>query len=253
VTLTDEMENREAEYYLQASVLKSGVCDCGMGDLVYPSQPTFNNYVEAPLNSGCSYPIYEISPMEKSQGLGLFNVLHKFFAEMDSKFLSGFLGQIPTDIWSKLYTLWLKLAGAKIEKGSVVHYKVRVWKPENINIGKGVSVPASTDMAGMSRIKIGDYTLIGANVSFITNNHPLEDENLSWQEVLIGTQQDINVGKFCWLMNDTKLIAGRRGLSINDFTWTASGSTVVKDIGKAELWGGSPAKFIRKIHIHHEK
>jgi len=27
VTLTDEMENREAEYYLQAFVLKSGVCD----------------------------------------------------------------------------------------------------------------------------------------------------------------------------------------------------------------------------------
>jgi len=26
-TLTDEMENREAEYYLQASVLKSEVCD----------------------------------------------------------------------------------------------------------------------------------------------------------------------------------------------------------------------------------
>jgi hypothetical protein len=27
VTLTEEMENREAENYLQASVLKSGICD----------------------------------------------------------------------------------------------------------------------------------------------------------------------------------------------------------------------------------
>ena len=32
IGLTDNMQNSDAEYYLQASALKSGVCDCGVGD-----------------------------------------------------------------------------------------------------------------------------------------------------------------------------------------------------------------------------
>jgi len=32
IGLTDKMQNSDAEYYLQASALKSGVCDCGVRD-----------------------------------------------------------------------------------------------------------------------------------------------------------------------------------------------------------------------------
>jgi len=191
--------------------------------------------------------------MERQYKQVIFNSIFKFFSQLDAKYWSGFLGQVPTDIWSRIYTLFLRMAGAKIGKGSIVHCRVKIWRPENIEIGKGVRIPASTDMAGMGKIKIGDYSLIGASVSFITNNHPLEDKQLSWQEVLIGTQQNITVGKFCWLMNDTKLIAGRDGLKISDFSWIAAGSAVMKNINQAELWGGSPAKFIRKVHPRHEK
>lgn len=109
-------------------------------------------------------------------------------------------------------------------------------------------MPASTDMAGMGKITIGDYTLIGANVSFITNNHPLEDSSLNWQEVLIGTQQAIRVGAFCWLMNDTRVVAGRSGMSIGDYSWLVAGSTALKNIPEAQVWGGSPAVFIRDVH-----
>lgn len=189
-------------------------------------------------------------------GMGLFlkfNKIHRLLCGIDARFWSGFLGEMPTDIWSKFYTFWLKLAGAKIGIGSVVHYKVKVWYPENIEIGRGVKVPASTDMAGMGKISIGDYTLIGANVSFITNNHPLEDRKANWQEILIGTQQSITVGKFCWLMNDSKLIAGQKGLQVKDYSWIAAGSVVTRDVPETEMWGGSPAKFIRKIRLGNEK
>lgn len=182
--------------------------------------------------------------------MNIFNKVYKILCEVDARFCSGFLGQIPTDIWSYIYTVWLRLAGAKIGKESIIHHRVKIWNPENIDIGKGIRIPASTDIAGMDKISIGDYTLVGANVSFITNNHPLEDEKLNWQEVLIGTQQTIEVGKFCWLMNESKLVAGRTGLKIGNYSWVAAGSTITKNVGEAEFWGGSPAKFIRKIHPH---
>ncbi len=179
----------------------------------------------------------------------LFNKIHKKLSVFDALYVTGFLGQIPTDIWSSIYTNWLRLSGATIGRDSVVHYKVKVWNPENIRIGRGVRIPSSTDMAGMGKITIGDYSLVGANVSFITNNHPLEDNELSWQEVLIGTQKNINIGRFCWLMNNSKIIAGRDGLIIKDYSWVAAGSIVTKNIDKQEMWGGIPAKFIRKTNI----
>ncbi len=185
---------------------------------------------------------------EIKNATGLFHKVHRFLSEMDARYWSGFLGQLPTDARSKTYTKYLKLAGAQIGENSYIHHRVKIWRPENIVIGKGVRIPASTDMAGMGRITIGDYTLVGANVSFITNNHPLEDESLSWQEVMIGSQQDIIIGKYCWLMNNSTIIAGKNGLVVNDYSWIASGALVVKDIPEAQLWGGVPAAYIRNVH-----
>ena len=176
-----------------------------------------------------------------------FERVHKFLNYLDDKIGEGFLGQMPNDLRSYIYTNWLKLAGAKIGKGSRVHFKVKVWIPKNITIGDGVKVPSSTDMAGMGKITIGDFTLIGANVSFITNHHPIEDENLSWYEVLGGTQKDITIGKYCWLMNNTTIVAGHSGLKVGDYSWVTTGAVVTKDISDCESWGGIPAKFIRKI------
>lgn len=176
-----------------------------------------------------------------------FSKINRLLCELDARYWSGFLGELPTDVWSVGYTQWLRLAGAKIGEGSVVHHGVKVWNPENIHIGRGVRVPSSTDMAGMGKISIGDYTLIGANVSFITNTHPLEDGELNWQEIMIGSQKEIAVGKFCWLMNNSTLIAGKDGLKVGNYAWIASGALATRDIGEAELWGGVPAKFVRKV------
>lgn len=178
----------------------------------------------------------------------LFSVFNRFLCEIDAGFFSGFLGELPTDIWSHLYTTWLRLAGAHISPGSLVHHKVKIWRPENLYIGRGVRVPASTDLAGMGKITIGDYTLIGANVSFITNNHPMENPSLSWQEVMIGVQKPITVGKYCWLMNNSSLVAGKKGLEIGDYTWIASTALVTSDTGEAGLWAGVPAKKTRDIY-----
>lgn len=179
---------------------------------------------------------------------GLFSKINRLMREIDAKFWSGFLGELPTDIWSMVYTQWLRLAGAEIGVASAVHRNVKVWNPENIHIGRGVRIPSSTDMAGMGKISIGDYALVGANVSFITNNHPLEESCLNWQEVMIGTQQSITVGKFCWLMNNSTIVAGKDGLEIGNYSWLASGALATRNIDEAELWGGVPAKFVRKIH-----
>jgi acetyltransferase-like isoleucine patch superfamily enzyme len=171
--------------------------------------------------------------------------LHKIFVLLGERFGGGFLGSLPTDIWSMVFTSWLRLAGADIDMSSRVHRKVYVRHPENIKIGKRVMVPASIDMAGMGKIEIGDDSLIGASVRFLTNHHPLDDDSLTRDQQRMGTQQHITVGKNCWIMNNVLLVAGKNGLTIGDNVWIAAGSIVTKDIESNVLVGASLQKLLK--------
>jgi acetyltransferase-like isoleucine patch superfamily enzyme len=176
----------------------------------------------------------------------IFKSIHSVFTILNERFGSGFLGSLPTDIWSSSYTKWLKLSGAKIGSGSAVHRRVSVRHPENIIIGENVLIPASTDMAGMGKIEIGNNTLVGASVRFITNHHPLDDATLTRQEQLMGTQKSVKVGNNCWIMNNVLIIAGEKGIKIGNNVWVASGSVVASDVEDNVLIGGIPAKVIRE-------
>lgn len=165
---------------------------------------------------------------------------------MRCTFSDGFLGQLPTDFRSKLFTVWLRLAGAQIGKNSFVHHQVAVWEPKNIVIGDNVLIPSSTDMAGMAKIQIGHFSFIGASVSFVTNYHPLDDSNLSPEQVSVGQQSPISVGNHCWLMNRVIVISGRKPVSIGDGAWVAAGAVITHDIPPNEVWGGIPARLIRR-------
>lgn len=166
---------------------------------------------------------------------------------LGERFGGGFLNSLPTDVWSATFTSWLRLTGAQIGAGSRVHRKVYVRHPENIKIGDRVMVPASTDMAGMGKIEIGDGSLIGASVRFLTNHHPLDDDSLTQEERRRGTQQCITIGKNCWIMNNVLLIAGKKGLVIGDNVWIASGSVVTKNVKPDVLVGGVPAKVVKRL------
>lgn len=166
---------------------------------------------------------------------------------LNEKLGGGFLNSMPTDIWSLLYTKILKLAGATIGNGSKVHHRVIIKHPENITLGENILIPASTDMAGMGKIKIDDNSLIGASVRFITNHHPLDNKNLTRKEILRGTQREILVGKNCWIMNNVLLIAGTRGLKIGNNAWIAAGAVVTHDVEPNTVVGGIPAKLIKNL------
>lgn len=185
--------------------------------------------------------------MESPKSKNIFNSIHRQLTSLNEKFGGGFLNSLPTDIWSAKYTKWLRLAGAHIGNNSYIHRKVTVKHPENISIGDNVMIPASTDMAGMGKIEVGSNTLVGASVRFITNHHPLDDDNLTREEQLIGTQKPITIGKNCWIMNNVLIIAGKNGITIGDNVWIASGSIVTKDVESNVLVGGTPAKVIKKI------
>ena len=98
-----------------------------------------------------------------------------------------------------------------------------------------------------SRITIGDYVMIGGGSKiFDTDFHPLffvqrrapSLYTVSSSPIVIG--DDVFVGANCIIL---------KGVHIGARSIVAAGSVVTKNIGEDELWGGNPAKFIKKINI----
>lgn len=102
------------------------------------------------------------------------------------------------------------------------------------------------------RIEIGNFVTIGAGTILNdSNNHCLDyverrnehKKGTDWSKlniikkpIIIG--DDVFIGTHCIIC---------KGVSIGDRSIVAAGSVVVNSIPTDEIWGGNPARFIRKI------
>ena len=96
-------------------------------------------------------------------------------------------------------------------------------------------------------IKIGNYVNIGAGTMiFDTNFHSTNWENRANREL-----DADNTKKAPISIGDYVFIGARciicKGVSIGEKSIIAAGSVVICNVPSGELWGGNPAKYIRKI------
>lgn len=95
-------------------------------------------------------------------------------------------------------------------------------------------------------ITIGNYVKVGGGARiFDTDHHPID-----WQErrklgngqksnrAPIVIEDDVFIGAGCYIM---------KGVTIGARSIIAAGSVVVKSIPSDEIWGGNPARFIKKL------
>lgn len=116
----------------------------------------------------------------------------------------------------------------------------------HLHIGNSVGISSCSIMA-QHEIIIGDNVNIGAGSKIMDSNF----HSLDWQDRL-DRKQDIRKKKTAPIFIGDVVFIGTRciickGVSIGDHAIIAAGSVVVKDVPANEIWGGNPAKFIKKI------
>lgn len=123
--------------------------------------------------------------------------------------------------------------------------KCSIWVKSNafLSIGNntglnGVLVYASKSITIGSNVNIGGSTRI-----FDTDFHSLDyldrrAEDIRKNSKPIVIEDDVFIGTNCIIL---------KGVKIGERSIVAAGSVVTKDIPKDEMWGGNPAKFIKKI------
>ena len=124
--------------------------------------------------------------------------------------------------------------------------RIVVSKGAILRIGKYSGI-SNTTIHCYKSVTIGDYVNIGAGTMiFDTNFHSTD-----WCDRVNRATDCCNAKTAPIQIGDCVFIGARtiicKGVTIGDKSMIAAGSVVVKDIPAGELWGGNPAKFIKKI------
>lgn len=158
-----------------------------------------------------------------------------------------FLGRIilkilPLQAFPKINRLCYISMGHIIGRDVVLYSSVEMLGIIKVKIGNNSFVGHKTlFMGGDSIIKIGQNCDISSNVSLICGSHEIGG---SKRRAGKGISKDITIGNGVWVGYGSLILGG---VTIGDGAIIGAGSVVNKSVPQNAIYGGVPAKEIRRI------
>jgi galactoside O-acetyltransferase len=109
------------------------------------------------------------------------------------------------------------------------------------HLGKNVYANFNLTLVDDTHIFIGDYVMIGPNVTIATAGHPIDPE---LRMKVAQFNIPVNIGNNVWLGANTVILPG---VSIGDNSVIGAGSIVTKDIPENVVAVGNPCRVLREI------
>ena len=133
------------------------------------------------------------------------------------------------------------LIGQEIDEGFGLFPPFYTNCGKNIHLGKNVFINSGCHFQDQGGIYIGDGTFIGHNVVLATLNHDLNPNSRGdmWPK-------PIHLGKKVWIGSGAIVLPG---VTIGDNSVIDAGSVVTKNVPENSVYGGNPAKLIKKIEF----
>lgn len=104
---------------------------------------------------------------------------------------------------------------------------------------------SGVSICSTSNIEIGNYCNFGANVSIWDSDfHPIDYLARRKHDISKIKSSPIFIGNDVFVGANSIIL---KGVKIGDRAIVGAGSVVTKDIPSDEIWGGNPAKFLRKL------
>lgn len=142
-------------------------------------------------------------------------------------------------------TAMLKEMFAEIGEGCYIEPPFHAnFGGKHIHFGKSVYANFNLTCVDDTHIYVGDYTMIGPNVTVATAGHPILPE---LREKAYQYNMPVHIGKNCWLGAGVVVLPG---VTIGDNTVIGAGSIVTKDIPSGVVAVGNPCRVLREIGEH---
>lgn len=121
------------------------------------------------------------------------------------------------------------------------------WGGKHCHLGKNVYANFNLTCVDDTHIYIGDYTMIGPNVTIATAGHPILPQ---LREKAYQYNAAVHIGRNCWIGAGAIILPG---ITIGDNTVIGAGSVVTKDIPCNVVAVGNPCRVLRCINEHDEE
>jgi len=152
-------------------------------------------------------------------------------------FLNYFVAYIP--LWF-IRKLFYRLFGMKIGRKSRINMRCIVWQPWRIKVGRNTIINEKCLLDGRGGLEIGDYVSISYDTIIYTASH------ISNSPSFEGYKKRVSICNGVWIGARSIILPGA---VIDTKAIVAAGSIVNKNIGPNQIWGGSPAVYIKEREI----
>lgn len=109
-----------------------------------------------------------------------------------------------------------------------------------IHIGNNCFMNHNVSITSNEYVEIGNNVNIANNVVIVDHDHIMTHDGVLGNVV----SASVKIGDKVWIAANSVIT---KGVNIGNGAVVAAGSVVTKDIPEHELWGGTPARFIKKI------
>lgn len=121
------------------------------------------------------------------------------------------------------------------------------WGGHHVHFGKNVYANFNLTLVDDTHIYVGDYTMIGPNVTIATAGHPILPE---LRERGLQYNMPVHIGKNCWIGAGVILVPG---ITVGDNVVIGAGSVVTKDLPSDVVAVGNPCRILREINEQDKK
>lgn len=130
--------------------------------------------------------------------------------------------------------------GAKIGNKSSIPFSLAFKANKNLKVGDNTIIETSfLDLR--EKLYIGDNVIINRNVEIIRQSHDINSENF------LTTGNSLIIEDFAWIT--TKVIILPNCCFIGKGSVISAGSILVKDVPPMQVFGGSPASYIKDRNV----
>lgn len=134
----------------------------------------------------------------------------------------------------------LRCFGAQIAWDAAIARTAKIDFPWNLKMGNASTIDNDCWLQCLEPIIIDENAIIGARSSLITGSHNLDSTDFAY------TGKQIHIQHHAWVASCSIV---RGGVTIHEGGVASLGSVVVKDIPAWSVYGGNPAKFLKKRKI----
>ena len=147
-------------------------------------------------------------------------------------------------MWAPIYKRAMKYCGKRVR---IRPSKVNIKGIHNLSLADDVNIPrGATFFCTDAPISIGRNVGFGPNPTIITGNHRIDVAGKFYHDVKEKRLCDdlpVVIQDDVWCGANITIL---KGVTIGSGAVIAAGSIVTKNVPPCEIWGGVPAKFIKK-------